>query len=90
MTHETSCPECSGAGFYGGNGPIAETICAFCNGTGVLVEESPINVRAVARLDEIQAKHIIGSVFATMTRAEGRALFNQMEERRGDREAFGI
>jgi DnaJ-class molecular chaperone len=90
MTRETICQECSGAGFYGGNGPIVETICAFCNGTGVLVEESQINVRAVSRIDELQAKHIVGSVFASMTRAEGRTLFNQMEERRGRRDVFGV
>jgi len=90
MTRETICQECSGAGFYGGNGPIVETICAFCKGTGVLVEDGPINVRAISRIDELQAKHIVGSVFASMTRSETRTLFNQMEERRGHREGFGI
>ncbi len=30
------------------------------------------------------------SVFATMTRDEGRTLFNQMEENRMHREGFGI
>jgi DnaJ-class molecular chaperone len=89
MTRETICQECSGAGFYGGNGPIVQTICSFCNGTGVLVEESQINVRAVSRIDELQAKHIVGSVFARMTRAEGRTLFHQMEEYRRHKEGFG-
>ncbi len=89
MTRETTCLECSGAGFYGGNGPVVETICAFCNGTGVLVEEGKINLRAVPRLDEIQAKRIY-SVFASMTRVEGNKLFNQMEEYRRHKESFGV
>lgn len=90
MTPETLCLECSGAGFYGGNGDIAERLCEHCNGTGVLVEEGPINVRAVPRLDELQAKQIFHSVFASMTRAEGRTLFNQMQEYRMHREGFGV
>lgn len=38
---ETRCPECSGAGFFGGNGPVVDSYCGFCKGTGVLVEEAP-------------------------------------------------
>jgi hypothetical protein len=50
---ETPCPECSGAGFFGNNGPIAETICGFCKGAGVLVEES-----AYRHLSEPQRKPV--------------------------------
>ena len=35
MHPELPCPECDGAGFDGGNGPVVECICAFCHGTGV-------------------------------------------------------
>jgi DnaJ-class molecular chaperone len=89
VTQETICQECSGAGFFGGNGPTVERLCQFCNGTGVLVEDGPINVRAVARLDEIQVKQIY-SAFASMRKDEGRQLFHQIQERRMHREAFGI
>ena len=40
MTPETICPECSGAGFFGNNGPLAESTCGKCKGTGVLVDGS--------------------------------------------------
>ena len=79
MTFEITCLECGGAGFLGGNGPTVERKCEACNGTGVLVEDSFVNVRPVPK-----------SVFATMTRVEGRTLFNQIEERRMHREAFGV
>jgi DnaJ-class molecular chaperone len=79
MTHEIPCFECGGAGFFGGNGPQVERKCEACNGRGVIVEDTLVNVRPVPK-----------SVFASMTRDEGRILFNQMEERRGHREAFGI
>ncbi len=35
MNPEIPCPECDGAGFYGGNGPVVHSICTFCKGTGV-------------------------------------------------------
>ncbi len=35
MNPEVPCPECDGAGFYGGNGPVVHCICAFCHGTGI-------------------------------------------------------
>jgi DnaJ-class molecular chaperone len=79
MTFEIPCQECSGAGFFGGNGPEVERQCEACNGRGVLVEDGPVNVRPVPK-----------SVFGSMTRDEGRTLFNQMEERRMHREGFGI
>jgi DnaJ-class molecular chaperone len=79
VTHEIPCLECSGAGFFGGNGPTVERKCEACNGTGVLVEDGLVNVRPVPK-----------SVFATMTRVETRTVFNQMEEYRRHREAFGI
>lgn len=40
MLPETSCPECLGVGFFGNNGPVVESQCGRCNGTGVLVEDS--------------------------------------------------
>jgi hypothetical protein len=39
MTHEIPRLECSGTGFFGGNGPTVERKCETCNGTGVLVED---------------------------------------------------
>jgi DnaJ-class molecular chaperone len=89
MTQETICPECSGAGFFGDTGPTGER-CGHCNGNGVLVEDGPINVRAVSRIDELQAKHIVGSVFASMRRDEAISLFNQIQENRMHREGFGV
>ncbi len=79
MTFEIPCQQCGGAGFFGGNGPQVERKCEACNGTGVLVEDGLVNVRPVPK-----------SCFATMTRAETQTLFNQMEERRGHQECFGI
>ena len=79
MTHEIPCQQCSGAGFFGGNGPSVERQCEACNGAGVLVEDGLVNVRPVPK-----------SVFASMTRMEMRTLFNQTEEQRMHREAFGI
>ncbi len=79
MTFEIPCDQCGGSGFFGGNGPQVESKCKACNGTGVLVEDGLVNVRPVPK-----------SCFATMTRAEERTLFNQMEEYRMHREAFGI
>ncbi len=79
MTFETPCPECSGAGFFGGNGPQVERKCEACNGNGVLVEDGLVNVRPVPK-----------SVFASMTKDEGRTLFHQMEERAFRKEGFGI
>jgi hypothetical protein len=38
---EIPCPECSGAGFFGDNGPVAESLCGFCRGTGVLINGGP-------------------------------------------------
>jgi DnaJ-class molecular chaperone len=35
---EVPCPTCEGAGFFG-NGPYVE-FCAYCHGTGVIVDES--------------------------------------------------
>ncbi len=49
MTFEIPCQECSGAGFFGGNGPTVERRCEACNGRGVLVEDSPVNVRPVPK-----------------------------------------
>jgi DnaJ-class molecular chaperone len=79
MSFEIPCQQCSGSGFFGGNGPMVERKCEACDGNGVLVEDGLVNVRPVPK-----------SVFATMTRAETQTLFNQMEERRMHREAFGI
>lgn len=79
MTFEIPCQQCGGAGFFGGNGPTVERKCQACNGTGVLVEDGLVNVRPVPK-----------SAFASMTRDEGRILFNQMQENRMHREAFGI
>jgi DnaJ-class molecular chaperone len=79
MTFEIPCQECGGSGFFGGNGDIVEQRCEACNGTGVLVEDGLVNVRPVPK-----------SVFASMNRSEGRTVFNQMEEYRRHREAFGI
>ncbi len=46
MPHpELPCPECDGAGFYGGNGPVVETLCAFCHGTGVHEPAEDITAR---------------------------------------------
>jgi DnaJ-class molecular chaperone len=78
MTFEIPCLECSGAGFFGGNGPQVERRCEACNGTGVLVEDGLVNVRPVPK-----------SVFYSMTKDEGKTLFHQMEERRSHRECFG-
>ncbi len=49
MTFEVSCLECSGSGFFGGNGPQVERKCEACNGTGVLVEDGLVNVRPVPK-----------------------------------------
>ena len=37
---EVPCPTCDGAGFFG-NGPYVE-FCAYCHGTGVIIDESVI------------------------------------------------
>ncbi len=79
MTFEIPCQQCGGAGFFGGNGPTVENECKACNGTGVLVEDGLVNVRPVPK-----------SVFASMTRAEGLKVFNQMEDWRMHREGFGL
>lgn len=34
---EVPCPSCKGVGFFG-NGPYVE-FCAYCQGTGILIEE---------------------------------------------------
>jgi hypothetical protein len=49
MTFEIPCSECSGAGFFGGNGPTVERECSACRGTGVLVEDGLVNVRPVSK-----------------------------------------
>lgn len=41
MEMETQCPECSGAGFFGGNGPRVDVLCGKCKGTGVLIDGQP-------------------------------------------------
>ena len=79
MTFEIPCQECSGAGFFGGNGPTVERKCEACDGRGVLVEDTLANVRPVPK-----------SVFASMTRDEGRTLLNQIQENRMHREGFGV
>lgn len=79
MTFEIPCPQCSGAGFFGNNGPRVERKCEACNGTGVLVEDGLVNVRPVPK-----------SVFATMTKSEGKEIFRQIQERQGHKECFGI
>jgi DnaJ-class molecular chaperone len=79
MTHEIPCQECGGSGFFGGNGPVVERKCEACNGRGVIVEDTLVNVRPVPK-----------SVFASMTRAEGRTLFNQIQENRMHRDGFGV
>ena len=79
MTFEITCQECSGAGFFGGNGPTVDRKCEACNGTGVLVEDGLVNVRPVPK-----------SAFYSMTKAEGIRVSNQMEEYRRHKEGWGV
>ena len=38
---EETCPDCNGAGFFGGNGPVVHSICVACHGTGSI----PVDAR---------------------------------------------
>jgi DnaJ-class molecular chaperone len=53
----TPCPECNGAGFFGGTGPVVEN-CGACRGTGEVPERAPAGLRAVSRVDQIVFKQI--------------------------------
>jgi hypothetical protein len=57
--------------------------CQNCGGDGV----DPGSLRTAEPCPPCKGE---GSVFASMRRDEAISLFNQMEERRGHREAFGI
>jgi len=81
MPRVIPCPECDGAGFYGGNGPVVHSLCAFCKGTGVHEPAEELTPRPMAMAHE--------SVYSDPRNAEAvRKIARELRDRR-DRQGFG-
>lgn len=62
-----SCPECNGAGFFGGNGPIVDSKCGLCKGEGSIVEGSYRSLEQVVKrppITETQWREVYKTLFA--------------------------
>lgn len=80
MSCSIPCPECSGAGFFGGNGPVVESICGYCHGEGAVDMAEDVRPRPPVRAYSVYSDD--------RNREAVRKIASQMRER-ADRQGFG-